>query len=62
MAKQEAYSAFIHSGTKKKEVNEVRYKSTKKVAKKVVDVAKNIAYERLYQNLKLRKARRRQLS
>ena len=40
---------FINSRpNKEKEVNETRYNSIKKVVKKVVTVAKNIAYEKLY--------------
>jgi len=50
--KQEAYAAIINSKTEEeKVVSKGRYKATKKVAKIVIAMAKNIAYERLYQKL-----------
>jgi len=70
-AKQEKYKALIGSRMEeKKEVNRGQYRIAKKEAKKVVAIAKNNAYERLYQRLnskegenkvfKLARARERQ--
>ena len=51
-AKQEKYEALVSSRTdEEQEVNRVQYGIAKKEAKKAVAVAKNNAYERLYQRL-----------
>jgi len=51
-AKQEKYKALVGNRTdEEKEVNRVQYKIAKKEAKKAMAVAKNNAYERLYQRL-----------
>jgi len=53
--KKEAHIAFINSGMdEKKEVSRDRYKSAKREAKKVVAIAKSMAYDRSYQNWRLR--------
>ena len=53
--KKEAYAVFTNSGTdKEKDINRVRYRAAKKVAKKAV-VAKSVAYDRLYQKLETKK-------
>jgi len=50
--KQEKYKAILGSKTyEEKEVNRIQYRIAKKQAKKAVVVAKNNAYERLYQRL-----------
>jgi len=50
--KKVAYAAFMNSRMdEEKEFNRGRYKASKKVAKKVVAVAKCGAYDRLYQKL-----------
>ena len=50
--KQKAYAALSSCTSKEeKEVREALYRDAKKVAKKAVAVAKNNAYERLYQKL-----------
>jgi len=70
-AKQEKYKALIENRTDEEvEFNRVQYKIAKKEAKIVVTVAKNNAYEKLYQRLhskegeneifKLARARERQ--
>ena len=42
----------INSGTdEEREIRRVRYKAAKKVAKKAMAVAKNLAFERLYRRL-----------
>ena len=42
----------MNSGTdKEREIRRVRYKAAKKVAKKAVAVAKNLAFDRLYHRL-----------
>ena len=42
----------MNSGTdKEREIRRVRYKAAKKVAKKAVAVAKNLAFDRLYHKL-----------
>jgi len=44
--------AFMNSGTEEeKEISRVSYKALKKVAKRAIAIAKNIAYDRLYQKL-----------
>ena len=49
-AKQEKFKALIESRTEEEiEFNKVQYKTAKKEAKKAVAIAKNNAYERLYQ-------------
>ena len=51
-AKQEKLKALMESMTKEEvDFNKVLYKTVKKEAKKAVAVAKNNAYERLYQKL-----------
>jgi len=51
-AKQEKYKALIDSRTEEeKEVHRVQYRIAKKEAKRAVAVAKNNAYEKLYQRL-----------
>jgi len=51
-AKQEKYNDLVGSRTdEEKEVNRVQYRIVKKEAKKAVAVAKNNAYERLYQRI-----------
>jgi len=70
-AEQEKFKALMESITDEElEFNKVQYKAAKKEAKKAVAVAKNNAYERLYQRLhakggenevfKLARARERQ--
>jgi len=55
-AKQEKYKALIDSKTEEeKDVNRVQYRIAKKDAKKAVAVAKNNAYEKLYQRLNSKK-------
>ena len=50
--KQEKYNALVGSGMdEEKEPNRIQYGITKKEAKNAVAVAKNNAYERLYQRL-----------
>ena len=62
-AKQEKYKALIDSRTEEeKDVNRVQYRIAKKEAKKAVAVAKSNAYEKLYQDLILRKVRTRSSS
>ena len=47
-----AYASFMNSETdEEKENSRVRYKATKKVAKKAIVVAKSMAYDGLYQKL-----------
>jgi len=54
--------ALIESRTEEEvEFNKVQYRTVKKEAKKGVMVAKNNAYERLYQRLKLARARERRI-
>ena len=61
--KKEAYATFMNSESdEEKEISRVRYKAAKKVAKKVVAVAKSMAYDRLYHNWRPRKARRKSLN
>jgi len=61
--KQEKYQALVGSRTdEKKQGNRVQYRITKKEAKKTVVVAKNNAYERLYQRLNSKKGRTRSSS
>jgi len=49
---KEAYTDFMNSGAdEKREISRVRYKATKKVAKKAVAVANSMAYDRLYHRL-----------
>ena len=51
--KKEAYTSFMNNETDEdKETSRVRYKATKKVAKKAVAVAKSMVYDRLYQKVK----------
>ena len=51
-ANQEKYKALIGSRTREeKEVNRVQYRIVRKEAKKAVAVAKNNAYEMVYQRL-----------
>ena len=51
-AKQEKFKALMESRTEEEvESNRVQYKTARKEAKKAVAVAKNDAYERLYQKL-----------
>ena len=51
-AKQEKYKALVGSRTdEQKEVNRVHYRIAKRGAKKAAAVAKNNAYEMLYQRL-----------
>jgi len=51
-AKQEMFKALMESRTEEEvEFNKVQYKIAKKEAKKAMTVAKNDAYERLYQKL-----------
>ena len=51
-AKQEKFKALMESRTDEEvEFNKAQYKTAKKEAKKAVAVAKNDAYERLYQRL-----------
>ena len=48
----EKYKALVSSGTnKEKEVNKAEYRIAKREAKKVVAVAKNNAFKRLYHRL-----------
>jgi len=55
--KQKAYAAFSSCTLEEeKGVREAMYKDTKKVAKKVVAMAKNKAYERLYQKLETKES------
>jgi len=50
--KKEAYADIMNSGTEEeREFRRVRYKAAKKVAKKAVAVAKNMAFDRLYHRL-----------
>jgi len=50
--KKETYAAFMNRGTdEEKEISRVRYKATKKIAKKAIAIAKSKAYNRLYQKL-----------
>jgi len=50
--KQNAYATLSNKTLEEeKEVREARYKGAKKLAKKAVVIAKNNAYERLYQKL-----------
>jgi len=50
--KQKAYTALSScTSEEEKEVREALYRDAKNVAKKAVAVAKNNAYERLYQKL-----------
>ena len=54
--KQNAYVALsVSTSEEKKGVREATYKAAKKLAKKAVIIAKNNAYERLYQKLETRK-------
>ena len=51
-AKQEKFKALMDSRTEEEvEFNKVQYRNAKKDAKKAVTIAKNSAYERLYQRL-----------
>ena len=59
-AKQEKFKALMESGTEEEvEFNKVQYKNAKKEAKRAVAIAKNNAYERLYQKLNSRGGRMR---
>jgi len=50
--KKEANAVFMNSGAdEERESSRVRYKEAKKIAKKVVAVAKSMAYDRLYRKL-----------
>ena len=50
--KQNAYAALLECRTEEeKEIFKIKYKDAKKVAKKAVALAKNNAFERLYQKL-----------
>ena len=47
--KKEAYADFMNSGADgERDVSRARYKAAKKVANKIVAVAKSMAYDRLY--------------
>ena len=51
-AKQEKFKALMESRTKEEvKFNKVQYRNAKKEAKKAMAIAKNNAYERLYQRL-----------
>ena len=50
--KKEAYTEVMNSGSdEERETKSTRYKAAKKVAKKVVPIAKSLAYDRLYRRL-----------
>ena len=47
--KKKAYVAFINGGTDEEmEASRVRYKLVKRIAKKVIVIAKSMTYDRLY--------------
>ena len=53
--KQKAYAALSNFTSEEEEgVREIAYKVAKKLAKKVVAIVKNDAYERLYRKLETR--------
>jgi len=61
--KKEAYATLVNCGTdEEKEISRVRYKATKKVAKKAVAVAKSMAYNRYIKNWRRRRVRRKSLN
>ena len=51
--KKETYADFMNSGVDgERDISRTRYKTTNKVAKKVVVVAKSLAYDRLHHRLR----------
>ena len=56
--KHEAHVTLVSSGSEKEEVMEVQYKSAKREAKKIVTMAKNKVYKRLYQKLEPKEGER----
>jgi len=61
--KKETYTIFMNSGTNvEKEISKVRHKAVKKVDKKTVVVAKNMACDKLYQKMEIKEGENELLS
>jgi len=61
--KNDAYAAFINSRMgEEKEIRRIGHNESKNVAKNVIAGPKSMAFDKLYQNWRPRKVRRRSLS